>query len=103
VKRLKLKIWFVLATGLAKNLTQLVFRQRFVIQHVRTRSLHCETRNIWCFYILINMKLMCDLWCYCFSSCCIRVISWFGSQKCMHTPYHTSGWASPGVNQIFVS
>jgi len=28
------------------------------------------------------MKSICDLWCYSTSSCCIRVISWFGSQKC---------------------
>jgi len=54
VKRLPLKNWFVLATGLAENLTQLVFCQPFVIQHVRTRSLYCETWNVWCFYILIN-------------------------------------------------
>jgi len=38
-----MKTWFVLATGLAENLTQLVFREPFVIQHVRTRSLNCET------------------------------------------------------------
>jgi len=37
VKRLQLKSVFLLATGLAKNLTQVVFRQPFVIQHVRTR------------------------------------------------------------------
>jgi len=33
----------VLAAGLAENLTQVVFRQPFVIQHVRTRLLRCET------------------------------------------------------------
>jgi len=59
-----IKNWF--APGLAENLTQMVFRQPFVIQHVRTRSLNCETWNFWCFYILINMNLICDLWCYCF-------------------------------------
>jgi len=32
-----MKIWFVLGTGLAENLNQVVFRQPFVIQHVRTR------------------------------------------------------------------
>jgi len=37
------KIWFVLAAGLVENLTQVVFRQPFVIQHVRTRLLSCET------------------------------------------------------------
>jgi len=30
-------VWFVLTTGLAENLAQMVFRQPFVIQHVRTR------------------------------------------------------------------
>jgi len=38
-----IKIWFVLPAGLAENLTQVVFRQPFVIQHVRTRLLSCET------------------------------------------------------------
>jgi len=42
-KTSSIKIWFVLATGLVENLTQVVFRQPFVIQHVRTRSLSCET------------------------------------------------------------
>jgi len=67
VKRFQLKNWFVLAIGLTESLTQVVFRQPFVIQHVRTRSLNCETWNFWYFYILINMKWICDLWCYCFS------------------------------------
>jgi len=35
------------------------------------------------FIILTNMKSIWDLWCHCFSSCCIHVISWFESQKCM--------------------
>jgi len=35
-----MKNWFMLATGLAENLTQVVFHQPFVIQHVRTRSLN---------------------------------------------------------------
>jgi len=38
-----IKIWFVLPAGLAENLTQVVFRQPFVIQHVRTRLIRCET------------------------------------------------------------
>jgi len=38
-----IKIWFGLPAGLAENLTQVVFRQPFVIQHVRTRLLSCET------------------------------------------------------------
>ena len=42
-KTSSIKIWFVLAAGLAENLTQVVFRQPFVIQHVRTRLLSCET------------------------------------------------------------
>jgi len=33
---------FVLATGLAENLTRVVFRQPFVTEHVRTRSSNCE-------------------------------------------------------------
>jgi len=76
-KTSSIKIWFVLATGLTDNLwlTQVVFRQPFVIQHVRTRLLNCETWNFWCLYIFIDMKSICDLWCYCISSCCIRVIS----------------------------
>jgi len=37
------KIWFVRAAGLAENLTQVVFRQPFVIQHVRTRFLSGKT------------------------------------------------------------
>jgi len=67
-----------LASGLAENLTQVVFRQPFVIEHVGTRSLYepkIETSDV--IYILINMKSICDLWCHCFSSCCIRAISWF--------------------------
>jgi len=35
-KTSSIKIWFVLAAGLAENLNQVVFRQPFVIQHVRT-------------------------------------------------------------------
>jgi len=42
-KTSSIKIWFVLAAGLAENLIQVVFRQRFVIQHVRTRLLSWET------------------------------------------------------------
>jgi len=42
-KTSSIKIWFVLAAGLAENLTHVVFRQPFVIQHVRTRFLSCET------------------------------------------------------------
>ena len=43
-----IKNWFVLATGLAENLTQVVFSQPFVIQHVRTRPL----TQLW------NLKLL---------------------------------------------
>jgi len=42
-KTSSIKIWFVLAAGLAENLIQVVFRQPFVIQYVRTRLLSCET------------------------------------------------------------
>jgi len=55
---------------------------------VRTRSLNCENWNYWCFYVLANMKTISDLWHCCFSSCCIRDISWFEWQKCMTKPYH---------------
>jgi len=44
-KTSSIKIWFVLAAGLAENLIQVVFRQPFVIQYVRTRLLSCETWN----------------------------------------------------------
>ena len=87
VKCLELKNWFVLATGLVENLTHVACCHFFLIQQVRTRSLNCETWNFWYFYILINMKLICVLWCYCLSSCCVRVILWFESQKCMIKPY----------------
>jgi len=44
-KTSSIKIWFVLQAGAAENLTQVVFRQPFEIQHVRTRLLSCETLN----------------------------------------------------------
>ena len=44
-KTSSIKIWFVLPAGLAENLTQVAFRQPFVIQHVITRLLSCETWN----------------------------------------------------------
>jgi len=42
-KTSSIKIWFVLAAGLAEKLTQVIFRQPFVIQYVRTRFVSCET------------------------------------------------------------
>jgi len=42
-KTSSIKFWFVLPAGLAENLTQVVFRQPLLIQHVRTRLLSCET------------------------------------------------------------
>jgi len=42
-KTSSIKICFVVAAGLAENLTQVVFRQPFVIQYVRTRFLSRET------------------------------------------------------------
>jgi len=89
-KTSSIKTWFMLATGLADNLTQVVFCQPLMIQHVRTRLLNCKSWNFWCFYIFLDMKSTCDLWCYCISSCWIPVISWFESQKCMNKPYHTT-------------
>jgi len=50
-----IKIWFVLAAGLAENLTQVVFRQPSVIQHVRTRFLSCETWIFYFFYFFITI------------------------------------------------
>ena len=50
VKCLQLKFVFLLATALGENLTQVVFCQPFVIRHVRTQSLNCETWNLLCFY-----------------------------------------------------
>ena len=47
-KTFSIKIWFVPAMGVADNFTQVVFHQPFVIQHVRTRLLICETWISWC-------------------------------------------------------
>jgi len=44
----------VLAAGLAENLTQVVFRQPFVIQHVRTRFLSCDTQNFLFFIFFLH-------------------------------------------------
>jgi len=56
-KTSSIKIWFVLAAGLSENLTQVVFRQPFVIQHVRTRFLSCETWNF-LFYIFFHYHII---------------------------------------------
>ena len=69
-----LKIWPI--SSFAKSL--------WLNMSVRTWSSTCETWNFLCLYILNNMNLICGLWCYCFSFCCIGVISWFESQKCMN-------------------
>jgi len=37
------------------------------------------------------MKSICDLWCYFSSSCCIRVTSWFESQKNL-TAFQSTKW-----------
>jgi len=50
-------MWFVLAAGLAENLTQVVFRQPFVIQHVRARFLSCETWNF-LFFIFFHHHII---------------------------------------------
>ena len=60
-----LTAWFVLATRLVENLTQ--------VGHLKLLMFFCSHQheiNLW-------------FWCYCFSSCCIRVISQFESQQCM--------------------
>ena len=57
-------IWFVLATGLADNMTQVIFRQPFVIQQVRTRLLNSETwnfRDIFIFSLTWNQLVMFDV------------------------------------------
>jgi len=56
-KTSSIKIWFVLAAGQAENLTQVVFRQPFVIQHVRTRLLSCETWNF-LFFIFFHHSII---------------------------------------------
>jgi len=45
----------VLPAVLAENLTQVVFRQPFVIQHARTRLLSCETWNFLFLYFFITI------------------------------------------------
>jgi len=45
------------APGLAENLTQVVFRQPFVIQHVRARFLSCETWNF-LFFIFFHHYIL---------------------------------------------
>jgi len=42
-KTSSIKIWFVLAAGLAEKSSQVVFRQPFVIQHIRRRFPSRET------------------------------------------------------------
>ena len=53
-KTSSIKIWFVLAAELAENLTQVVFRQPFVIQHVIIRFLSCETWNFLFFIFFLS-------------------------------------------------
>jgi len=56
-KTSSIKIWLVLAAGLAENLTQVVFRQPFVIQHVRTRFQSCKTENF-LFFIFFHHHII---------------------------------------------
>jgi len=56
-KTSSIKIWFVLAAGLAENLTQVFFCQPFVIQHVRTRFLSCKTWNF-LFFIFFHHHII---------------------------------------------
>ena len=63
-KTSSIKIWLVLPAGLAENLTQVVFRQPFVIQHVRTQLLSCEMWNFFYFsslYIVYNQLVIFDV------------------------------------------
>jgi len=71
-KTSSIKIWFVLAAGLAENLTQVVFRQPFVIQHVTvtTKSLRPPMKiirflGIASYCIIPSLRLHHT---YCFSS-----------------------------------
>jgi len=54
-KTSSIKIWFVLAAGLAENLTQVVFRQPFVIQHVRTRLQVAKSEISYFLYFFITI------------------------------------------------
>jgi len=57
-KTSSIKISFVLPAGLAENLTQVVFRQPFVIQHVRTRWFQsCKTKNF-SFFIFFHHHII---------------------------------------------
>jgi len=56
-KTSSIKILFVLAAGLAEKLTQVVFRQPFVIQHVTTRFLSCKTQNF-LFFIFFHHHII---------------------------------------------
>ena len=56
-KTSSINIWFVLAAGLVENLTQVVLRQSFVIQHVRTWLVSCET---WNFLVFIFFSSLCN-------------------------------------------
>jgi len=93
-KTSSIKIWFVLAAGLAENLTKVIFPQPFVIQHVRTRLLSCETWNflflIFFHHYIINKWSLMLL----YFLLLLRVISRFESQKCMIKPNHTIGFNS---------
>jgi len=93
-KTSSIKMWFVLAAGLAENLTQVVFRQPFVIQHVRTRFLNCEAWNF-LFFIFFHHHVINDVkWCY-----SLRLLYFLLLHSCyfviwvakMHDfkPYHT--------------
>jgi len=54
-KTSSIKIWFVLAAGLAENLTQLVFRQPSVIQHVRNDFLSAKHEIFYILYFFITV------------------------------------------------
>jgi len=76
-KTSSIKIWLVLPAGLAENLTQVVFRQPFVIQHVRTQLLSCEMWNFFYFsslYIVYNQLVIFDVIVFPLAASCYFVI-----------------------------
>jgi len=75
-KTSSIKFWFVLAAGLADNLTKVVFRQPFVIQHVRTRLLSCEMWNF-LFFLFSSLYTQLVILMLLYFLLLLRVISWF--------------------------
>jgi len=73
----------------AEQLIYMMFRQTFVIQMLEYATF--LNLKFWCFYILVSMQLVPDLWCCLFSFGCICVLSLFESKKGMK--YASSSYA----------